>query len=192
MLKVGTIAPELSLAIAKESGRTLKAMRGKKVVLYFYPKDMTPGCTQEACDFRDNMSRLSGRGVVVLGVSSDTAASHTKFREKYDLNFELLSDPEFTMAKTYRAYGEKTLYGQKVTGTVRSTYLIDEKGKIAAVWSPVKVDGHVTEVLTAIRELDVSGSLPRARPRTEATGRKPNSKPRLVRSRRAPAAHPAH
>ena len=192
MLKIGNTAPDFALASSSGEVTGLKSLRGRKVVLYFYPKDMTPGCTQEACDFRDNMARLTGRGVAVLGVSSDSPASHTKFKDKYSLPFELLSDPEFAVTKIYGAYGSKLLYGQKVTGTIRTTYLIDERGKIAALWSPVKVEGHVDEVLTAIRELDLNGSPPRSRPRPGSIARSAGSRPKSARSRRMIGADPAH
>ena len=187
MIKLGTTAPDFSLASSAGGEVSLKSLRGKKVVLYFYPKDMTPGCTQEACDFRDNLTRLHGRGVVVLGVSGDSIASHQKFKDKYDLNFHLLSDPEYAVAKSYAAFGTKNLYGQKVVGVIRSTFLIDERGKLQQSWSPVKVDGHVTQVLEAIRELDLNGKLPRSKP-GGGGGRSTSSKTKSSRTRRAAGA----
>ena len=149
-LAVAATAPPFKLASTSGETVTLASLRGKKVVLYFYPKDDTPGCTREACDFRDNLARLKKDGVVVLGVSKDTLAAHAKFRAKYSLPFDLLVDPGSEVARSYGAYGKKVMYGKEVEGTIRSTFLIDEQGKIAAVWSPVKVDGHVDKVLAAL------------------------------------------
>ncbi|HEX4381573.1 MAG TPA: peroxiredoxin [Myxococcales bacterium] len=150
-LTVGTKAPDFKLPSTEGRTVSLKELKGKKVVLYFYPKDDTPGCTREACDFRDNLARVKSQGALVYGVSKDTIASHDKFREKYELPYPLLSDEGNETAKEYEAFGEKTLYGRKSMGTIRSTYLIGEDGKIAAVWSPVKVDGHVDKVLAALK-----------------------------------------
>jgi peroxiredoxin Q/BCP len=150
-LTVGTKAPDFKLPSTEGKTVSLKELKGKKVVLYFYPKDDTPGCTREACDFRDNLARVKSEGALVYGVSKDTIASHDKFREKYELPFPLLSDDGNEVAKEYEAFGEKNMYGKKVQGTIRSTYLIGEDGKIAAVWSPVKVDGHVDNVLAALK-----------------------------------------
>jgi peroxiredoxin Q/BCP len=122
-------------------------------VLYFYPKDDTPGCTKEACAFRDASLQLQELGAVVLGVSPDDAASHAKFRDKFSLNFPLLSDPEHQMAEEYGAWREKNMYGKKSMGIQRSTYLIDGAGKIAKVWKKVSVDGHDAQVLEALKEL---------------------------------------
>ena len=150
-LTVGTKAPDFKLPSTEGKTVSLKELKGKKVVLYFYPKDDTPGCTREACDFRDNLARVKSQGALVYGVSKDTIASHDKFREKYELPFPLLSDEGNETARAYEAFGEKNMYGKKVQGTIRSTYLIGEDGKIAAVWSPVKVDGHVDKVLEALK-----------------------------------------
>jgi peroxiredoxin Q/BCP len=150
MLKIDDPAPAFTLPSTTGKDLALSEMRGKKVVLYFYPKDDTPGCTKESCNFRDNMARLKGHGAAVLGVSRDTIASHAKFRAKYGLPFELLSDPDAQVGKAYGAFGKKMMYGKPVTGTIRSTFLIDEKGRIAAIWSPVRVEGHVDQVLAAL------------------------------------------
>jgi len=120
--------------------------RGRDLILYFYPKDETPGCTMEACDFRDNFNRLTGRAQVV-GVSADSIASHRKFRENHGLNFPLLSDPEKKVLKLYDAFGKKTLYGKLITGILRSTFLIDPEGRIKKQWRKVRAKGHVDEVL---------------------------------------------
>jgi peroxiredoxin Q/BCP len=150
MLAIGDKAPKFKVASTTGKKLSLKKQRGKKVVLFFYPKDNTPGCTQEACDFRDSYERLLAAGVVVLGVSKDSLESHEGFREKYQLPFDLLSDPENEMAKAFGAYGEKKLYGKVSEGTIRSTFLINEKGRIEKIWSPVKVKGHVAQVIAAI------------------------------------------
>lgn len=144
--------PAPAFALPSTSGRTVssKELRGKRFVLYFYPRDDTPGCTREACDFRDNLARLGSAGVAVYGVSKDSIASHEKFRTKYALPFELLSDEGNAVAKSYGAFGEKKLYGKPVVGVIRSTFLIGADGRIERVWSPVKVDGHVDAVLAAI------------------------------------------
>lgn len=150
-LGVGDRAPDFNLPSTTGQNLSLASFRGKKVVLYFYPKDQTPGCTREACDFRDRHAALTDSGAVVLGVSRDSLASHDRFREKESLPFPLLSDDDNAVAKAYGAYGEKTSYGKTSMGTIRSTFLIDENGNILRIWSPVKVDGHVEEVLAAIR-----------------------------------------
>ncbi|MFM7517120.1 MAG: thioredoxin-dependent thiol peroxidase, partial [Pirellula sp.] len=129
---------------------------GSPVVLYFYPKDDTPGCTKEACAFRDRSEELKKLGAVVLGVSPDTPASHTKFRDKYSLNFTLLADESHEVAEKFGAWREKNMYGKKSMGIQRSTYLIDAQGKVAKVWKKVSVDGHDAEVLEALQELSAS------------------------------------
>lgn len=149
-MDVGDKAPAFKLPSTEGGEKSLKDYAGKKLVLYFYPKDATPGCTQEACDFRDNMARLKKKGVAVVGISKDSLASHEKFRKAQSLPFELLTDADNAVAKAYAAYGEKNMYGKKVMGTIRTTVLIDEKGKIAKVWSPVRVKGHVDQVLEAL------------------------------------------
>lgn len=128
---------------------SLYDFKGKDIVLYFYPKDNTSGCTQEACDFRDNMNRLTSKALVI-GVSPDSVASHKKFREKQSLNFLLLSDSEHKISEYFGAWGEKSMYGRKYFGIIRSTFLIDKDMKVKALWRKVKVKGHVDEVLNAI------------------------------------------
>jgi thioredoxin-dependent peroxiredoxin len=150
MLKVGQKAPVFTLPSTSGAEVSLASLAGRKVVLYFYPRDDTPGCTREACEFRDYDARFKKSGAVVLGVSSDTRASHDKFRAKYSLPFDLLVDADNAVAKKYGAYGEKVLYGKKTIGTIRSTFVIDEQGKLAAVWARVKVDGHAEKVLAAV------------------------------------------
>ena len=128
---------------------SLYDFKGKDIVLYFYPKDNTSGCTQESCYFRDNMNRLTSKAVVI-GVSPDSVASHKKFREKQSLNFILLSDSEHKVSEIFGAWGEKSMYGRKYFGIIRSTFLIDKDMKVKALWRKVKVKGHVDEVLNAI------------------------------------------
>lgn len=127
----------------------LSDFKGQKVVLYFYPKDNTSGCTQEACDFRDNMNRLTSHAVVI-GVSPDSIKSHKKFQEIQNLNFTLLSDPEHILSEAFGAWGEKSMYGRKYMGIIRSTFILNENGEIEKSWSKVKVKGHVDEVLAAL------------------------------------------
>jgi peroxiredoxin Q/BCP len=154
MVKQGQRAPDFKLKGIDESGKereyTLKALKGRKLVLYFYPKDNTPGCTTEACDFRDNMNRIAKKGVLVLGTSPDSLASHNRFREQHGLRFPILSDPDKNVAEKYGAYGEKKMYGRVTMGIIRSTFLIDEGGKINRAWHNVKAKGHVDEVLKAL------------------------------------------
>jgi peroxiredoxin Q/BCP len=142
----GDAAPPFSLVADDGETWTLEKLAGRRFVLYFYPKDDTPGCTRQACDFRDRFAALRSAGVQVLGVSSDSLASHAKFRAKYDLNFPLLSDPDRSTAQTYGVVGEKTLYGRTSIGVIRSTFVVGPDGHIEHVISPVKVDGHVARV----------------------------------------------
>ncbi len=150
LLEVGDRAPDFKTADQDGERISLKDLRGRKVVLYFYPKDDTPGCTKEACSFRDGFSKFRKRKVEVLGVSADDERSHKKFAEKYDLPFRLLADTDKKIVQDYGVWGEKSLYGRKFMGINRVTYLIDEKGKIAGVWPKVKPDGHADEILEAI------------------------------------------
>lgn len=150
MLKIGDKAPDFKLK--SDSGETLslKDYKGKKVILYFYPKDMTSGCTKEACDFRDNIKKFEKKNTVVIGVSADSTSSHKKFKDKYDLPFTLLSDETKRMLKDYGVWQEKSLYGKKYMGIARTTFVIDEKGKIEKVFEKVKVDGHIDELLEGL------------------------------------------
>lgn len=147
MLRVGMKAPEFSLLDAEGKERRLSEFLGKTVVLYFYPKDDTPGCTVEAGDFRDAMPVLKKQKVVVLGVSPDSVASHARFAEKYQLPFVLLADPEKKVLQLYGAWGERSLYGKKYFGVIRSTVVIDPAGRIQQVYPNVKAGGHVERVL---------------------------------------------
>jgi peroxiredoxin Q/BCP len=150
LLEVGDRAPDFKTADQDGEKISLKDLRGRKVVLYFYPKDDTPGCTKEACSFRDGFSKFRKRKVEVLGVSADDERSHKKFAEKYDLPFRLLADTDRKIVQDYGVWGEKSLYGRRFMGINRVTYLINEKGKIAGVWPKVKPDGHADEILEAI------------------------------------------
>ena len=154
MVRENEKAPDFTLRGIDEDGTerdfSLKEYAGSRVVLYFYPKDNTPGCTTEACDFRDNLSRLRSLGVVVLGVSPDSPSSHLRFRQRQGLTFPLLSDPERKVASMYGAYGEKKMYGRTTMGIIRSTFLIDEEGVVRKVWRGVRAKGHVDEVLAGL------------------------------------------
>ena len=147
MLTQGTNAPDFTLKDSTGKEHSLSQYKGKKVILYFYPKDDTPGCTQEACDFRDSISVVTKKKGVVFGISADSLEAHGKFAKKFGLPFTLLSDPDKKVIQKYEAWGEKSMYGRKYMGIFRSTYVIDEKGKILKVFSNVKVPGHVEEVL---------------------------------------------
>lgn len=149
-LKVGDKAPAFSLQNQGGQSVTLKSLKGKSVVLYFYPKDDTPGCTKEACGFRDSMASLKKTGAVIVGVSLDDTDSHRKFVDKYGLPFSLLSDEEAVVSKAYGVYKQKNMYGKKFWGIERSTFVIDGAGTITAIFRKVKVDGHVGEVLAAL------------------------------------------
>ena len=152
-LAVGDPAPDFTLIDHNEKEVTLSGLKGSMVVLYFYPKDNTPGCTTEACDFRDNMARITSAGATVLGVSGDSVKSHQKFREKFDLPFPLLVDEDHAVMEAYGAWGEKKLYGKIFQGLIRSTFLIDRAGNIANAWYNVRAKGHVDTVLAALEKL---------------------------------------
>ncbi len=148
--EVGELAPDFTLKADDGTEVTLSALRGQQVVLYFYPRDDTPGCTREACAFRDQQAELAELGATVLGVSPDSVESHDKFRDKHSLNFRLLADTGSHVARQYGAWREKNLYGKKSMGIQRSTFLIDRSGRIARVWRSVKVDGHADQVKAAL------------------------------------------
>ncbi|MBZ5710949.1 peroxiredoxin [Nannocystis pusilla] len=149
-LKPGEPAPPFALAADDGKTYALRDFAGRRVILYFYPRDSTPGCTTEACDFRDRHARFAASGVTVLGVSGDSLASHAKFRAAHGLNFPLLSDPGHQVATAYGAYGEKQMYGRKVQGVIRSTFVIGPDGRLEAVHSPVRVAGHADALLAAL------------------------------------------
>lgn len=146
-------APAFSLKSTTGATVKLSDFKGRPVVLYFYPKDDTPGCTKEACAFRDRLSEIEALGAVVLGVSADSVESHQKFTTKYTLNFPLLADTEHTVAEKYGAWREKNMYGRVSMGIQRSTWIIGADGKVAKLWKKVSVDGHDEEVITALQEL---------------------------------------
>ena len=153
MVKEGQKAPDFELPSSEGGELRLADLRGKTVVLYFYPKDDTPGCTREACAFRDTQAQIRKTGAVVLGVSPDSLASHDKFKAKYKLNFPLLADADKKVAKKYGAFGEKVMCGKKVTGMIRSTFVIDAEGVVRKVFPRVRVDGHAEKVLDALKAL---------------------------------------
>lgn len=152
-IEEGETAPDFTLKDDQGRDVRLSDFRGKPVVLYFYPADDTPGCTKEACSFRDRRADLQDKGAVVLGVSPDDVASHGRFRDKYSLNFPLLADEGHKVADLYGAWGEKTFMGRKSIGIRRSTFLIDREGKVAKAWKKVSVDGHDEQVLKALEKV---------------------------------------
>jgi peroxiredoxin Q/BCP len=154
-LSPGDTAPDFTLNDADEKPRSLSEFLGSRVVVYFYPAAMTPGCTKQACDFRDNLALLSDAGVAVVGISPDSPAKLAKFREKESLSFPLLSDPDHAVLAEYGAWGEKTLYGKKVTGVIRSTVVVDAEGRVEQAFYNVKATGHVAKLL---RDLKLSSS----------------------------------
>ena len=153
MIEEGKKAPAFNLPSTEGKKISLSSLKGSPVVLYFYPKDSTPGCTTEACDFRDWHPEFKKLGAIVLGVSADSMQKHEKFSAKHELPFPLLSDEEMAVLEKYGVWQEKKLYGKTFLGIVRSTFLIDAAGKVVKVWPKVKVKGHVEEVLAAVKEL---------------------------------------
>lgn len=152
MVSEGEPAPDFDLPADDGSRVRLRDLRGRKVVLYFYPRDDTSGCTVEACEFRDTLPRIDEAGAVVLGVSPDSVESHVKFKEKHDLNFPLLADEEHEVAEAYGVWKEKSMYGRKYWGVERSTFLIDEEGTIERSWHRVKPKGHAAQVAAVVEE----------------------------------------
>jgi peroxiredoxin Q/BCP len=149
-LKIGDQAPDFTLLSDQEEKISLQAQRGKKVVLYFYPKDSTPGCTREACDFRDQFAIFKKHDVEIFGISKDSAKAHTKFKTKYELPFTLLVDDNADVCEAYGVVDKKSMFGKTFLGITRSTFLIDEKGIIKAIWRKVKVTGHVEQILNEL------------------------------------------
>lgn len=152
-IEEGQVAPDFTLPADDGSTVHLADLRGRPVVLYFYPKDDTPGCTREACSFRDLHADLAAAGAVVLGVSPDSVASHGRFRDKYGLNFRLLADPDHAVAEAYGAWREKNMYGRKSMGIQRSTWLVHPDGTVRKLWKKVSVDGHDQQVLEELKRL---------------------------------------
>lgn len=151
-LREGDYAPDFTLDTGNGKKMTLSELRGRNVVLYFYPKDDTPGCTLEAKDFRDHLEKFEALDAVVIGVSKDSVASHEKFKDKYDLTFTLASDENSTVCEAFDTWVEKSMYGKKYMGIQRDTFLIDPSGRIRKIWRKVKVDGHVQEVLETLKK----------------------------------------
>jgi peroxiredoxin Q/BCP len=151
-LEAGATAPAFTLPDQDGTPVRLSDFKGQRVIVYFYPNDDTPGCTKEACQFNDNLKTFEKAGVTVLGVSPNKAESHVKFRSKYSLKFSLLTDADKKVMEKYGAWGEKTMYGKKSVGTIRSTFLIGANGKIERAWYSVKADGHAGKVLEVVNE----------------------------------------
>jgi peroxiredoxin Q/BCP len=151
MVEKGSKAPDFTLPADDGSQVKLSDLRGKKVLIYFYPKDDTPGCTTQACDLRDRMRQLQAEDTVVLGISPDSVKSHQKFKKKYELNFPLLADEDHKVAEKYGAWGERNLYGIKTTGMIRSSFLIDEEGRIVEAWRKVKAKEHADWLMEKLR-----------------------------------------
>jgi peroxiredoxin Q/BCP len=150
MLKIGHKAPDFTLASGNGKTLSLKDFSGKKIILYFYPKDNTSGCTKEACSFETNLKAIKKKGAVLVGISADSVDSHVKFAEKYGLNFPLLSDEKKDVIKSYGVWKEKSMYGRKYFGIERTTVMIDELGIVQHIFSKVKVDGHAEEVFAIL------------------------------------------
>jgi len=153
VLEPGQDAPDFTLPDQDGNEVTLSALRGRPVVVYFYPKDDTPGCTTQACDIRDQWTEFEAAGAVVLGISPDTVESHDRFRAKHELPHTLLADPDKQVMEPWGAWGEKTLYGKKTVGVIRSTVLVDADGQVAKVWKRVQAKKHAEQVLKALADL---------------------------------------
>lgn len=153
-ISIGKAVPDISLPATGDQTISLKSLRGQNIVLYFYPKDSTPGCTREGQDFRDNQAKFKRQNTIILGVSRDSIKSHENFRTKQGFKFDLLSDADETLCKLFDVIKMKNMYGKKVRGIERSTFLIDDKGRLRQEWRKVKVDGHVEEVLAAVKAVN--------------------------------------
>lgn len=149
-LKEGDVAPEISLPTDDGASFELSSLKGKNVVLYFYPKADTPGCTKEACAFRDNSTKFSAANTVIVGVSPDASKAQAKFKDKFNLPFTLLADADHAAAEAYGVWKEKSMYGKKYMGVDRTTFIIDPDGRIKKIFAKVKVDGHAEEVLSSV------------------------------------------
>jgi peroxiredoxin Q/BCP len=183
-IEVGQLAPTFETNNQNGEAISLSDQTGKWVVLYFYPKDDTPGCTVEACSFRDDHSKLEAEGAVVLGVSPDGEASHLKFANKFNLPFPLLADTDHAIAEAYGAWGEKSMYGRTYMGVFRSTFLIDPDGRVAHVWPKVKPEGHSQEVLSVLVALRNGEPVP-----VEGEAAKPGRAPSTAKAK-SPAKKP--
>lgn len=157
-LEIGDTAPDFSLPATDGQTISLSALKGKTVVVYFYPKDDTPGCTQQACDLRDNINQLKSRNMEVIGISKDSVDSHETFRKKFSLSFPLASDESGNVCEAYKAWGEKSMFGKKYMGIIRSTFLIDQHGIIQKIWRNVKVDKHIGDILEASENLNAQAA----------------------------------
>ena len=166
-MRIGQKAPAFTLKTAEGETLKLSGFLGKHVVLYFYPKDDTPGCTKEACSFQDHLAVLTKAGAAVLGVSCDDLASHKRFAKKFHLTFPLLSDPDAAVCKAYGVYKQKSMYGRTYWGIERTTCIIDARGRIARIFPKVSVDGHTEEILHALQE--IGSSAPAGRPAQAAS-----------------------
>ncbi len=152
-LEIGNNAPDFTLPTDNDGEISLSGLKGKNIVLYFYPKDSTPGCTTESCDFRDAMPKFEKLNAQIIGISKCSVAKHDKFKAKYDFNFPLASDENSDVCERYGVWKEKNMYGRKYMGIERSTFLIDKEGKISAIWRKVKVKGHVEDVYKKLKEI---------------------------------------
>ncbi len=152
VIETGAFAPAFTLPDHNGKDVKLSDLRGKIVVIYFYPKDFTPGCTTESCDFRDNYARLQNAGAEVIGISPDDSTKHTKFRDKHELPFTLLTDEEHKVMEAYGAWGIKKNYGREYEGVIRSTFIIDNEGKVVKSWRNLRVKGHVEKVLAEVQK----------------------------------------
>ncbi len=190
MPKIGDTAPQFSLPSSGGGRVSLSDFAGKKLVLYFYPKDDTPGCTKEACDFRDNSSAYRAAGAEIVGVSPDSASAHDDFKAKYQLPFPLLADEDHSVAEAYGVWTEKTLYGRTFMGVERTTFVIDEHQKIAAIFNRVQVDGHADHVLAVLKG-EQPAPTPIERPVSKTAGRPVGSEPAPMARPAKPAPAPA-
>ena len=193
MLSAGDSAPKIKLPADDGSQFDLAAKKGEHVIVYFYPRDDTPGCTVEAIDFSKQAAALKKLGATVVGISKDSIASHVRFRDKHALKVSLLSDPDLTVHKAFGAWGEKTMYGKKVEGVIRSTFLIGPDGKVKRAWPSVKVAGHVDAVIAALKGGDAPAKPAAKTTKAVAKATKPAEKkpaPKLAAEKKAVAKKP--
>jgi len=189
-LEVGERIPDLALPADDGGSVRLRDLKGKTTVVYFYPKDDTPGCTREACAFRDRSAEMKKLGVQVFGISADDLKSHGKFRDKYSLNFPLLSDVDHRAAEAFGAWQEKNNYGKKYWGIVRSTFLIDSAGVVRKVWPKVNVDGHDAAVIEAVKELGSSAAQPVAKKAPSKKAPAKNASVKKTAKKKSPVKEP--